>query len=253
MKTSPTPQDPPRAGLSGATKVALVVLGLAAVAALFYFSPSLEQKLDDLSKWLRDAGALGVVAFAGVYILATLFAVPGVILTVAAGSVYGVWLGTAIALPVRVLAAIPPFFIARYLARDMVARRLEGHPKFAALDRATAEGGTFLVVLLRLSSLFPYNLTNYGLGVTQARFRDYVLGSLVGLAPATVRYVYVGSLVESLSDWREAAPKGGLSEVFFYGGLVATVVVTVVITKLATKKLSSELGPEPELAAAAPA
>ena len=123
--------------------------------------------------------------------------------------------------------------------------RIAKLPRFGALDRATHHDGFLIVLLVRLSPLFPFNLTNYGLGITAARFRDYLLASWIGMLPGTVLYVYIGTLVLDVAQ----LANGGIAELsaqryLLVGGFVATVLLTVFITHRASRALSKQLGAE---------
>lgn len=87
-------------------------------------------------------------------------------------------------------------------------------PKLAAIDAAIAEHGFKIVLLLRLSPVFPFNLLNYALGLTRVQVRDYVLASFIGMLPGTALYVYLGSLVTRASELIHTPMRAG-------GGLVA--------------------------------
>jgi uncharacterized membrane protein YdjX (TVP38/TMEM64 family) len=86
------------------------------------------------------------------------------------------------------------FLIGRYLARAVVARKLEGNERFAAIDRAVAAEGWKVVFLTRLSPVFPFTLLNYAFGLTQVNLGHYVLASWIGMLPGTMMYVYLGTL-----------------------------------------------------------
>jgi uncharacterized membrane protein YdjX (TVP38/TMEM64 family) len=207
-----------------------------------------------LVEWIREAGAIGVGVYALVYVLATLLFLPGSILTAGAGFAYGPLWGTLLVSPVSVLAATLAFILGRSLARDWISRRVQGHPHFAAIDRSIGESGFKIILLLRLSPIFPFNLLNYALGLTRVRLRDYVLASFVGMLPGTFLYVYVGSLVtnasELLSGTRRRA--GGWEQVLYWGGLAATLVATIVITRIASKALHRAIEPSPKTAVSTP-
>ncbi len=196
-----------------------------------------------LVEWIRDAGAVGVLVYALAYILATLLLLPGSILTAGAGFAYGPVGGTLLVSPVSVLAATLAFVLGRTLARNWVSRRIEQHPRFAAINEAIGESGFKIVFLLRLSPIFPFNLLNYALGLARVRLRDYVVASFLGMLPGTFLYVYLGSLVTSaselLSGKRPSA--GAWGQVLYWGGLVATVFVTVLITRIARRALNRAL------------
>ena len=120
-----------------------------------------------------------------------------------------------------------------------IEKRIAAYPRFQAIDRAVGKEGFKIVLLLRLSPVFPFNLLNYALGLTNVRLWQYVLASWVGMLPGTLMYVYLGSALKSLADVAAGAPKGGTPQtVFFVAGLVMTVVATVVVTRVARRALN---------------
>ncbi|GIW40771.1 MAG: hypothetical protein KatS3mg076_1348 [Candidatus Binatia bacterium] len=229
---------------SSATRSSRILRGLAAAAALAAILVAaqafdLQDRLLALVAWVRGAGSTGIAVFVAAYVLATVALLPGSVLTLGAGFVYGVVLGTAIVWVASNLGAALAFALGRTLARDWVAARVEGNPRFAAIDRAVGREGFKIVLLARLSPIFPFNLLNYAFGLTRVSARDYVLGSLVGMIPGTLMYVYLGSLVTSLTELAAGRPAGGpLERAFYFGGLVATVVVTVYVTRVARRALA---------------
>jgi len=215
----------------------VVVLGLVLVATLLPVGVWMQA----LVQWIRDAGALGVAVYAIAYVLAAVFLIPGSVLTLGAGFAYGPILGTLLVSPVSVTAATVAFWLGRTTARDWIRSRISRDRRFAAIDKAIAREGLKIVLLLRLSPIFPFNVLNYALGLTGVRLRDYVLGSFVGMLPGTVLYVYLGSLVTTAAalggaEQRPATPRG-----WYWIGLAATVVVVVVITRLARRALRAAL------------
>jgi uncharacterized membrane protein YdjX (TVP38/TMEM64 family) len=131
------------------------------------------------------------------------------------------------------LGATAAFLVGRYLARDWVARKIEKNPKFRAIDKAVAEEGWKIVLLTRLSPIFPFNLLNYAFGLTRIRLREYVLASWIGTMPGTILYVYIGSLARA--GVRHTTP----AEWVLRGvGLLASLAVTVVLTRVAKKALN---------------
>jgi uncharacterized membrane protein YdjX (TVP38/TMEM64 family) len=221
-----------------------ILVGLIAavlIAAIFYFKlPSLiqtwfKQALD----WIGGLGIWGPIIFALLYVLACVFFIPGSILTLGAGALFGVLKGSILVSISATLGATAAFLVGRYLARDWVARKIEQNPKFKTIDRAVAEEGWKIVGLLRLSPLFPFSLLNYALGLTQVPLREYVLASWIGMMPGTVMYVYIGSLAQAGA--RKTTPaEWALRAV----GLVATIAVTVLLTRIARKALSKRLNHE---------
>ncbi len=223
--------------------VALALVAAALLLAALLLLP-VHRGLLELVGWIRGAGGLGALVYALVYVLATLLFVPGSMLTVGAGFAYGPVWGTLLVSPVSVLAATLAFVLGRSIARGWVARRAAQHPRFAAIDRAIGEDGfklAFVVVLLlRLSPLFPFNLLNYALGLTRIELRTYVLASFLGMLPGTFLYVYLGSSITSVSELLSGSrPSAGVfGQLLYWVGLAATVVATALITRIARRALN---------------
>jgi uncharacterized membrane protein YdjX (TVP38/TMEM64 family) len=199
--------------------------------------------------WVERLGALGPAAFVAGYVLATVAFVPGSLLTIAAGALFGLAGGIALTLLAATLGATAAFLVARHLARGAVERRLAGSPRFAAVDRAVAEDGLRTVFLLRLSPLFPFNLLNYGLGLTRVRLRDFVLAS-AGMLPGTALYVYYGTVARSLADLSAGGgrARGPAEYALLALGLAATAAIAVLVARRARHALAEIERSEPERA-----
>ncbi|MEG3867738.1 TVP38/TMEM64 family protein [Microcoleus sp. MON2_D6] len=194
---------------------------------------------------IEDLGWWGPVAFVATYNLATVLFVPGSVLTLGGGAIFGLWWGSVYVFAASILGAVFAFAIGRYLCRDRVVKYMESHPKFKALDRAVSQQGLKIVFLTRLCPLFPFNLLNYALGITQVSLKDYVLGSF-GMIPGTIMYVYSGSLVGEVAaigtqtvyaNPQDSAVKWLINIISF----LATVAVTVFITRIASKALEKSI------------
>ncbi|HEY0768059.1 MAG TPA: TVP38/TMEM64 family protein [Steroidobacteraceae bacterium] len=182
------------------------------------------------------------LAFIALYVLATVCLIPGLILTVAGGAIFGLARGVALVSAASVLGATAAFFIGRTVAREWIGRRIAAWPRFRALDGALAERGFWIVLLTRLSPLLPFNLLNYAYGVTAVRPRDYIVGSWVGMLPATVLYVYAGSAAASLAQAISGQVRTGTTgTVLLIVGFAATLAVTALVTHLARRQLEHEL------------
>ena len=154
----------------------------------FHVQDLLKAALD----WIGKLGPWGPVIFIGIYVVATVLFVPGSVLTLGAGAVFGVVLGSICVSISATLGATAAFLVGRYLARDAIARKIERNEKFAAIDRAVADEGWKIVLLTRLSPVFPFTLLNYAFGLTRVKLSHYVLASWIGMMPGTVMYVYLG-------------------------------------------------------------
>lgn len=236
------PEPPARAASSTGKKLLLVLAGIAVLALLVLLGRRLGGYVPTFASWVHGLGAWGPVAFIAGYAVATVAFIPGALLTLAAGVVFGVAWGTLYTFIGATLGASGAFLVSRYLARSAVERRIEGRPKFAAVDRAVAREGWKIVVLLRLSPVFPFNLLNYALGLTKIRFREYLLAS-VAMLPGTLLYVYYGSLIGSLAALAGGVKtdRGPAGWALFGLGLVATIVVTTLITRKAGKAIRQEV------------
>ena len=211
-----------------------VLLGLG-----WYFDA--QSYLRDILEWIRNRGAAGVAIFIGVYIVATVLFVPGSILTLGAGFVYGVLLGTVWVSIASTIGATAAFIVGRYLARDWVAGKISGNARFASIDDAVGREGWKIVGLTRLSPIFPFNLLNYAYGLTKVSLRDYFLASWIGMLPGTVMYVYLGSLAGDLATLGGERSRSTVDWIIYGVGLVATVAVTVVVTRVARKALGKRM------------
>ncbi len=219
----------------------LLLLALAALALLAWWLP-LASWLTTGAQWIQGHGVLAWAVFVLAYITATILVVPGTILTLAAGLLFGLPLGVALVSAGSVTGAACAFLIGRFLARDWIARRIATRSGFQALDTATRHQGFVIVLLARLSPLFPFNLLNYGLGLTSVRFRDYFLASWIGMLPATVVYVYIGSLAANITELTSGDVEGGgATQALLVAGLAATIILTIVITRKATRTLRERL------------
>jgi uncharacterized membrane protein YdjX (TVP38/TMEM64 family) len=200
------------------------------------------QWMVDFIHWAKGMGAAGGVLYAVFYIAGTALFFPGLPLTLGAGFLYGAIIGTLVVSPASVAGATLAFLIARYVARDWVTRRLKKYPQAAAIDRAIEKNGFKAVVLLRLQPVLPFNILNYALGLTSIRLRDYMLASWIGMFPATVLYVYLGSIMNDISDLLRGRPNSGMAgRLLVWGGLAAIVVLVWWLRRIARKALREEM------------
>lgn len=228
-------------------KRALALLALVVgIAILILAGRQAGQYVPQFAAWVEGLGLLGPVVFVLGYAVATVAFIPGSLLTLAAGAIFGLVRGTVYTLLGATLGASAAFLVARYLARQRIERRIAGNPRFTAIDRAVGREGFKIVALLRLSPVFPFNLLNYSLGLTRVRFLDYLLAS-IAMLPGTLLYVYYGKAAGSLAAVAGGAQTGrGPGYWITLGaGLAATVIVTAFITRLAGRALRQQIG-EPE-------
>jgi uncharacterized membrane protein YdjX (TVP38/TMEM64 family)/rhodanese-related sulfurtransferase len=161
-----------------------------------------------LEAWIAGFGLTAPLVFVAVYALASVLFLPGMIMTLAGGALFGPVWGTLINLLGATLGATAAFLVARYLGADWVSRRLGGRLK-ELVNGVEAEGWRF-VAFVRLVPLFPYNLLNYALGLTRIRLLAYALATFVFMAPGAFAYTYVGYAGRQAIAGGEAAIQTGL-------------------------------------------
>ena len=198
--------------------------------------------LAELAARLNDAGPWAPAAFIAIYIVGSLAFIPGAVLTLVAGAMFGLARGIPIVFTGAILGSSAAFALARTLARERVARWLARDRRAAAISDAVAGRGLLVVLLLRLSPVFPYNVLNYALGASPVRYRDFLIGG-VGMLPGTVLYTYYGTVVGDVTALAAgtAPPRGPEYYALLALGLAATLVLTIVITRAARKALAPRL------------
>jgi uncharacterized membrane protein YdjX (TVP38/TMEM64 family) len=218
----------------------VAVAGL--LAAVKYFN--LTGLLRDSLLWIRGLGVWAPIAFIALYVAACVLAIPASILTLGGGFLFGFAWGLVYVITGAVLGAVAAFLAGRYIARNWVAKKIEGHEKFKALDEALSREGWKIVLLARLAPIFPYAVLNYGFAVTRVSLWHYTLATAIGIVPAMIAFVYFGSLV---TDFTELGPGAKmLPPAIKWGIAVVTVIVTVLLTRIARRSLNRALKRQPK-------
>ncbi len=223
---------------SSLLRIAGVVVLLVVIGVCLLLLP-INSYISEFLTWVQGLGVWGPVALAAAYVVACVFLLPGSLLTLGAGFAFGLFRGFLAVWVGSNVGAAAAFLVGRTLARGWVEKKVASNPKFRAIDQAIGEQGFKIVFLVRLSPVIPFNLLNYGLGLTRVSFRAYVLGTFLGMLPGTVMYVYLGSLGKNLAEMSAGREKTVEEQVLFFAGLLATVVVTVLITRVAKKALAA--------------
>ncbi|MBW2415558.1 MAG: TVP38/TMEM64 family protein [Deltaproteobacteria bacterium] len=216
--------------------------GLGAMLGFAALGHLLSGSVVDFAAWVEAQGPAAGLWFVAGYSLAVLAWIPGMVMTLSAGAIFEPVEGVLWVFLGSTLGSAMAFVLARHVARDAVERRFGGSALFEAMDRAVGEQGFRIVLLLRLSPLFPFTPINFLLGLTRVRLRDYLLASF-GMIPGTVMYVYYGRVIGDLAALREGAgPERDLTYWILLGvGLVATIAVTILLTRIAQRAVQSRL------------
>ena len=210
-------------------------IAVAALAALFFAYRLLPvaEWVEGFQAWVQGFGAAGWVIFGVVYALTVLVLVPGSILTLAAGVIWGLWAFPLIIVSATVGSSLS-FLAARYLFQERVQAKVKDYPKFRAVNDAIGDEGWKVVGLLRLSPALPFSLQNWFLGITPVGFLPAQIATFFGIMPGTLLYVWIGSLGGSAASGDTSTAK----YVIFGVGILATLAVTVLVTKKAKEKLA---------------
>lgn len=185
-----------------------------------------------LQSSLDGLGPMAVVYFGALYITAELLAIPATPLTLTAGYLFGLTQGTLVVLAAGTISAMIGFGIGKTFLRSWVETVLEENPKFRKLDTAIGAEGFKLLVLIRLSPIFPFALLNYTYGASSISFPTFVAGTLVGFTPSTFGYVYTGLVGKELLLGEGSQPwyvyAAGVTALFGFLKLVTDVATQVV-------------------------
>jgi uncharacterized membrane protein YdjX (TVP38/TMEM64 family) len=221
------------------TKVIILVIIIIIIIAGIIFLPIKDWLIKSL-EWTQELGIWGPAFFVACYILACIFFIPGSVLTIGSGFIFKVIKGSITVSIGSTLGACAAFLVGRTIARKWIASKVAKNHKFVAIDEAVAQQGFKIVLLTRLSPVFPFNLLNYAFGLTKISFWKYALASWIGMIPGTIMYVYFGAGLRSLTDVASGKlEKSTAGTIFFWVGLIATIVVTLFVTNVARKALKN--------------
>lgn len=169
-------------------RILLLTLVIAGITLTVIYRESFDTMA--LEAWVKDAGAAGPVLFILIYAIGTLFFLPGSVLTLAGGALFGPVLGTFYNLTGATIGATLAFLVARYVASNWVEQKTGGRLK-QLKEGVEGEGWRF-VAFLRLVPLFPFNLLNYALGLTRIKLSHYIIASYLCMLPGAMAYTYLG-------------------------------------------------------------
>lgn len=222
-------------------KVLAALIGLGALLAAARVLPLADWTIQ-LVEVIRSSGAWGVALFIAIYAVSTVALLPGSILTMVAGFVYGPIYGLFVVVPAALLGATSAFLLGRTVLRDWVRRKMDASPRTRALDKAIDREAFKLVLLLRLSPLVPFNVLNYALSLSGISTGRFFLATLVGEIPGGWLYVYLGSLVTTAAQLSSSSvPQTPFRTVFYIAGLAATFAAAVLSARIAKRALAGAL------------
>ncbi len=221
------PPDLKRAS-TGLLRAASIAVPLVAALALGQLATPY---LPGFSTWVQTLGMWAPLAFVIAYIGVVILMLPAFLLTMAAGAVFGVVKGSALVLTGAIIGGTMAFLLGRTILRGTVARRVAANPTLSAVDRVIGNDGLRLMLLLRLSPAIPFVLSNYALGVTRVRTRDFVM-AIPGMLPIIASYAALGA-----ADARAANGRGALPMPVLGLGVIATVVLGLLFARITQRAI----------------
>ena len=217
---------------NGVWRDGLVVTAAAAVTVAIWYLLPVDAWLRGFGAWAMGLGAYGPLAFAGIFVLATLLVIPCTPLTIAGAVAFG-WWSMPVVLAAATLGSLLAFLAGRSLLREPVRRLIDRRPRWRATAEAVGDGDWRLLVLLRLSPFVPFNAQNYALGITDVGFWAFLVSTVLGMLPGTVLCVYLGVI------GRAAGQEGPVHWLSLGLGLAATVGLVVLTRRRVQAKLSA--------------
>lgn len=233
--SGPTPDPVSSNRILGFTFLFLAIA--VALAVLFQVPGRVEFMLQAALDSIKQLGLWAPVFFILLYVASCIALIPGSVLTMGGGAVFGVLKGSLYVSVGATLGATAAFLVGRYLARDWVTRRFGSHPAFTAVNKAVAAEGWRIVFLTRLCPIFPFFLMNYAYALTRVSLRDFVLATWIGIIPGSTLFVYIGSLAHA--GTQPTTVEGWIGKGFI---LTTVIITTIYITRLARKALARRGG-----------
>lgn len=167
----------------------LTLFCLVVTAFVLYYLGAIDP--NQLHQWIAQAGIWAPIAYIVLYTVSTLLILPSTALNLTGGAIFGPWMGTLWTSIGAIVAAIASFAFTRTIGREIIAQKLAG--RWQAMDAEMQHGGLFYIFAIRLLPIIPYGIVNFTAGLTSIRFRDYLLGTLLGTIPGILPFVLLGS------------------------------------------------------------
>jgi uncharacterized membrane protein YdjX (TVP38/TMEM64 family) len=174
-------------------KIIITTIIIITVTILAY-KLGLVNKLKDIKlmhQWFKSFGTIGYLVYIIIYILASVFMLPGSILTIVAGIVYGPILGSILALLGATCGAAMSFLIAKYFMKGTIMSMVGSNTLYERIDKGFKVNGSSFLILTRLVPVFPFNLQNYAYGLTSIKTSTYIFWTFICMMPGAFIYAYM--------------------------------------------------------------
>ena len=210
-------------------------VGLLLGGLIYFFD--LQSHVREILKWIDARGIWAPIIFILLDIVIVIFLLPGVLITLGAGFIFGVVMGSIYIVVATTIGAVIAFILARYLLSERTANYLRTKPRLKFIDQLLATEGWKLVLVTRLIPFFPFKLSNYLFGLTKFKLKDFFIGTFFGIWPITIFNVYVGSITADLSTLGTGSTKTNLEWVIYVFGFIMTIFVVIYVTNRARHAL----------------
>ena len=195
-----------------------------------------EVRLENVPKiktWVASFGAIAPLVYIGLYLVSTVFFLPGAPVTVLAGFIFGPLWGVFYASIASIISVSVAFLIARYVARDLVERWVKNNAQFRKIDEQVDEQGWRILMFTRLVPIFPFNLQNYAYGLTSIRFTTFVIVSAIFMLPGTAVFVQLGGAFVS--------GEGNIGKTLLYLGIAGVLMLVLSLIPKLLRKYQKKL------------
>ena len=191
------------------------------------------ENVPKIKTWVAGFGRIAPLVYIGLYLVSTVFFLPGSPVTVLAGFVFGPLWGIFYASVASIISVSVAFLIARYVARDLVERWVKDNAQFRKIDAQVEEEGWRILMFTRLVPIFPFNLQNYAYGLTSIRFSTYVLVSAIFMLPGTAVFVQLGGAFVS--------GEGNIWKTLLYLGIAGVLMLLLSLVPKLLRKYQTKL------------
>jgi uncharacterized membrane protein YdjX (TVP38/TMEM64 family) len=216
------------------TALTYLAMGLLLVAAIVLAGDEIEHHIDAIEAWITNLSPWSVLAFVGLFVVATSLLIPDTVLSIMAGALFGLGWGIAAVVVGSLLAAALQYALSQRLLRARIERAVAARPSMAAIQRAVSRNEVRLQALLRLTPLNPAMIT-YMLGAVGVRFAGFLFACLA-LVPNLVIEVYFGYAGKHVAGMAGRGTHAAhLHDLTIIGGLAVTIIVMVFVSRTARK------------------
>ena len=223
--------------------ILVVAIGICIVLGIIF---DVRERLGAIVNWLSslvmEYRLVAVCIYLLVYALAVVLFIPGSLLTLGAGALFGLGWGYLTVIAGATLGSTAAFLVGRYFMHEWISHKVSKYPRFQEIYKAIGREGGKIIFFLRLSPLFPFNMSNYLYSLTSVKLSAYFWASLFGIMPGTLMYVYFGTLISNVATLGSSDRVRTPLEWALYGvGLAATVFITIYATRIARRAINSQV------------